>query len=72
MDENMTDVMKEEEVLTEEVEEEVVSDEVQEEGREEAPAEEDNKSVPLDTFLSAKKRAKEAEKRIRVRGEVLL
>jgi len=65
MDENMTDVVKEEEVLTEEVEEEVVSDEVQEEAVEEARAEEDNKSVPLDTFLSAKKRAKEAEKRIR-------
>lgn len=54
------------------VEEEVVEnveenapDEVKAEEPVEEVVEDENKSVPLDTFLSTKKRAKEAEKRIR-------
>ena len=53
-----------EEVVVENVEKNA-PDEVQAEESVEEVVEDENKSVPLDTFLSTKKRAKEAEKRIR-------
>ena len=65
MNEIITDVVEEEVIVEEEITEEEVSDEIPEEEEITEEVEEESKSVPLDTFLSTKKRAKEAEKRIK-------
>lgn len=69
MSENVENVVEEE--VVENVEENA-PDEVQAEESVEEVVEDENKSVPLDTFLSTKKRAKEAEKRIRELEEKFL
>ena len=62
----MNDNIVEEELKEEIVNnEEIVADELQEEQDTEQDTEQVNKSVPLDTFLQQKKRAKEAEKRLK-------
>jgi len=64
---NDENVVVEQEVIEDVVDnEEVASDEVQEQEQQ------DNKNVPLDTFLQQKKRAKEAEKRLRELEEKFL
>lgn len=64
---------QEKDILNEEVQEEVIDEVVDNEtASDEVQEQETNRSVPLDTFLQQKKRAKEAEKRLRELEEKFL